>query len=641
MSFGFMGKILRVDLSRRKLCHEDTREDWARQFLGGAGLATRYLYEEVPKGVDPLGPENKLIFMSGPLTGTASASASRYSVVTKSPLTGLWAQANSGGSFGPALKRSGFDGIIVEGISAEPVYLRMMDGAAELCEAEGLWGKTVPETEDGIRAACRQKVTVASIGPAGENLVRYASIMNNHHRAAGRCGVGAVMGAKRLKAVACGGNAPVHLARPEVFRKSAKRQMELVDESILKVGFESFGTNMVSDMVNVRGGYPTRNWQGGVFDQIEEVNGQALTDKVLAKGVSCFACPIACGRGSEIRGGKYEGAKGEGPEYESANTLGAQCGISDMNTITMANYLCNAYGLDTISTGATIAFAMECYERGILTHEQTEGVPLNFGDGDMVVEMVRKIAYREGVGDLLAEGTRRMARTLGQGSEHFAMNVKGLELPAYDPRAAKICGLGYVTANRGGDHVTGFIEGPTFIDLPILLVPESQIEDPFTPKPEEARILMDLENALTVFDCIGACKFMALLLQAQDCLELINSALGWEMDENGFRTAGERVYNLMRAFCVREGMDRSADTLPKRLMEDPLPEGPARGMVIDEPLLERLKDAYYGYRCWDKQTGKPTADKLNKLGLAFLIHDIWPSKPDFRSSAGSSERGFR
>jgi aldehyde:ferredoxin oxidoreductase len=268
---------------------------------------------------------------------------------------------------------------------------------------------------------------------------------------------------------------------------------------------------------------------------------------------------------------------------------------------------------------------MECFEKGILTRERTGGLQLNFGDSNMVVDLVGKIALREGVGDLLAEGTRRMARKLGQGSEDFAMNVKGLELPGYDPRAAKICGLGYVTANRGGDHITGFIEAPAFIDTPILLVPDSQIEDCFEAKPQEAKILADLENALTVFDCIGACKFMALLLQVEDYLELINSALGSHMDENGFRLAGERVYNLMRAFCIREGVDRSADKLPARLMNDPLPDGPAEGMVMDEALLEKLKDAYYEYRGWDLKTGKPTPEKLKELGLEDLVRDMWPA----------------
>jgi len=625
MLYGFMGKILRVNLTDGKISEEAPREEWAKAFLGGAGLASRYLYEEVPRGADPLGPENKLMFMTGPLTGTASPSASRYSIVAKSPLTGIWGHGNSGGTFGPTLKRSGYDGIIFEGVSPEPFYLKIVDGEAELCDAKDLWGKNVPETEDLIQESSDQRMTIASIGPAGENLVRYAAIMNNKHRAAGRCGLGAVMGSKRLKAVVCSGKAAISLADQEAFRETAKRQMELLNESMLKIGFEAFGTNMVSDMVNAKGGYPTLNWQQGVFDEIEGVNGQALTDKVFVKGLNCFACPISCGRGTEIKEGPWKGHKGEGPEYESANTLGAMCGVSDMNAITMANYLCNEYGLDTITAGSSIAFAMECYEKGILTHEETGGLELKFGDGALVVELIEKIAKREGVGDLLAEGTKAMSEKLGQGSEHFAMHVKGLEMPAYDPRAAKITGLGYVTANRGGDHITGYIQGPTFIDAPFLLVENSFIQDPFVANPEEAEILVNLENILTTFDAMGGCKFMGLLLTAEDYLALLNSATGWDLSVDDFRKSGERIYNLIRSFCVREGITREADILPKRLMEDPLPDGPAKGMLIDRETLEMLKDAYYGYRKWDKATGKPTKETLNALSLGDMVQDVWPS----------------
>ena len=615
MRYGFMDKILRVNLTSGTTTIETIPEQWARDYLGGAGLATKYLFEEVPADTDPLGPDNKLIFMTGPLTGTSSASASRYSVVSKSPLTGLWGHGNSGGSFGPAMKRAGFDGFIIEGCSEFPVYLEILDGEVKLLPANNLWGKTVPETEDILKETSDHKVTIASIGPGGENLVRYAAIMNNKHRTIGRTGMGAVMGSKKLKAIVCAGKAKLNIADPEGFKTTAKRQIDFLDESMLKVGFEAFGTNMVSDMVNARGGYPTRNWQTGVFDDIEEVNSEALTNKVLDKGVSCFACPIACGRGTTIKEGKYAGKTGEGPEYESANTLGALCGVSDMNAITMANYLCNENGLDTISTGSTIAFALECYEKGILTKEMTHGLELKFGNADLVIDLVEKIAKREGIGDLLAEGSRIVAQKLGKNSSHFAMNVKGMELPAYDPRAAKICGLGYVTANRGGDHITAFIEGPTFIDSPFVLVDDSKIKDPFVADPQEAKIVMDLENALTAFDAIGACKFMGMLLPASDYTELINYALGWDMDVDDFRRCGERIYNLARLYNAKTGMNRSQDTLPGRLMKDPLPEGPAKGMVIDEETLEMMKDAYYEFRGWDKATGNPGPEKLLALGI--------------------------
>ena len=623
MSYGFMGQLLRVDLSAHKITIEDINQTWAKQFLGGAGLATRYLYEEVPGGIDPLGPENKLIFMTGPLTGTASASASRYSVVAKSPQTGLWGQANSGGSFGPALKKSGYDGIIFEGVSPTPVTLQILNGKATLLDAAHLWGKTVPEIDDALQERASQKLTVAAIGPAGENLVTYAAIMNNKHRAAGRCGLGAVMGSKNLKAVACAGSKPVQLADKKGFHDAATKQFSLIDESMLKVGFDTFGTNMVADFVHVRGGYPTLNWQYGEFEGIDQVNAQAIMDSVFVKGTACFACPISCGRGTEIKEGKWKGDKGEGPEYESTNTLGSMCGVSDINLITKANYLCNEYGLDTISTGATIAFAMECYEKGLLTKEQTGGMEITFGNGELVVALVEKIARREGIGDLLAQGTRSVAEKLGQGSDKFAMHVKGLELPAYDSRAAKITGLGYVTANRGGDHMTGYIQGPTFIDVPFLIVEDSSIRNPFQANPEEAQVLVDMENALTVLDAFGGCKFMGMLLPADELIDLFVRTTGWAFTLEDFRKAGERIYNLTRAFCVREGAFREDDVLPERLMTKPLPGGPAEGMVNDREMLELMKDAYYDFRGWDRTTGIPTQEKLRELDLEVLIPDLW------------------
>jgi aldehyde:ferredoxin oxidoreductase len=622
MANGFMGRILRVDLTRGRVQEEALRLDWARKYVGGAGLASRYYYDETPAGVDAYGPENRLIFMTGPLTGTASPSAARYSVVARSPLTGMWGQANSGGSFGPALKRSGYDGIIFKGIAPEPVYLAIVNGTAELRPAGDLWGQSVPETDDALQGIADQMVTVAAIGPAGENRVRFAAIINNKHRAAGRCGLGAVMGAKRLKAIACAGRRSIDLAEPKTFHQKARRQYDLVDESILKVGFEAFGTNMVSDMVNVRGGYPTNNWQFGEFEEIDAVGAQGLTDSVFVEGVNCFACPVACGRGTEIREGKWKGRHGEGPEYETANSLGAMCGVSDMNAITMANYLCNEYGLDTISAGSTIAFAMECYQRGILTGEQTGGLTLTFGDGDLVVELVEKIARRVGIGDLLAEGSRVVAERLGHDTIQFAMQVKGLELPAYDPRAAKITGLGYVTANRGGDHITGYVQGPTFIDAPFLLIEDSSIGDPFVANPEETPVLIDLENALTVMDAVGGCKFMGILLTADDIAGLIAAATGWDFDETEFRRCGERIYNLNRACCVREGVTSAQDQLPGRLMNEPLPTGPAAGMVIDHDTLAMMKDAYYRARGWDPVSGIPTPERLHELGLDFLQDEM-------------------
>jgi aldehyde:ferredoxin oxidoreductase len=623
MGNAFMDQILRVNLSSGVITTENLNPQWARQTLGGAGLATRYLLELTKPGIDPLSPENVLIFMTGALTGTPSASASRYSVVAKSPQTGYWGQSNSGGFFGPALKWSGFDGIIFEGVSPKPVYLSIQNGSAQLRDANHLWGLTVPECDDQLQSEAGNPVTIACIGPGGENLVRYAGVMNNKHRSAGRTGMGAVMGSKRLKAIVCGGKRKISLYDQAGFMQVTQRQREYMDESIMKITFETFGTNMIADMVNVRGGYPTQNWQYGTFDQIENVNGQAMTDQILVDRVRCFACPVACGRGTEIHNGKWKGAHGEGPEYETTNTLGAMCGVDDLNAIAMANYRCNEYGLDTISTGATIAFAMECYQKGILTKDQTNGLPLVFGDGDLVVELVERIGKREGIGDLLAEGTLRMAKELGGGSEHFAMQVKGLELPAYDPRAAKITGLAYITANRGGDHMNAYIQGPTFFDIPFLIVDDSTIKDPLVADPRETRVVIAMENALSVLDALGGCKFMGILLSANEIVDLVRAATGWDFDLNEFCICGDRLQTMARAYCAREGMRREHDMLPNRLMFDPLPDGPGAGATLDPEMMEKLKDAYYEYRGWDVSSGIPTPKKLHEVDLDYLISQLW------------------
>ena len=351
-----------------------------------------------------------------------------------------------------------------------------------------------------------------------------------------------------------------------------------------------------------------------------DYNGEALNEKVLVQAVGCFACPIKCGRDTEIKKGPYKGLKGEGPEYETVAIFGAMCDNSDMEAITMANYLCNDYGLDTISCGSTIAFTMECFEKGILTKDHAGGMEICFGDAETILALVHKIAKREGVGDLLAEGTRVMAQRLGQGSERFAMNVKGLELPAYDSRAAKITGLAFATANRGGDHITGYVQGPTYLASPFLVIEESEIEDPLMENPEEAKVVKDLEDALTVFDAVGLCKFMGMTSDSLEITRIIAAVTGWDFGVDEFRKIGERIYNLERAFNIREGLTRADDTLPRRLLEDPLPEGPAEGHVNH---LDILLDPYYEFRGWDKATGKPTPEKLKELRLDDVIGHIY------------------
>lgn len=617
--FGYMGRILRVDLTNGKVSEEELRDDDCKLFLGGSGLATKYLYDEVPRGAEPLGEENALIFMTGPLTGTESPSAGRYCVVTKSPLTGFWAEANSGGSWGVYLKNAGFDGIIFQGISPRPVYLVVDDGKADLRDAGELWGKGVSETDRMIKEELGEDFNVACIGIAGENLVKYAAIINDVHRAAGRCGVGAVMGSKRLKAVVAGGTQEIKIANKDAFSEISRRNYDLVNESMLKITLETYGTAMTTDLVNVRGGFPTRNWQTGVFPDIDKISGITLESTLLVDRKHCYACPISCCRVSVVRSGPYA-CKGEGPEFETIGAFGAMCALENLEAVTLAHNLCDDYGLDVISTGSTIAFATECYERGILTGADTDGLELKFGDPDPVIEMIHRIAKREGIGDLLAEGTRRVAARLDKGAERFAMHVKGLELPAYDPRAAKICGLAFATANRGGDHITAYVEGPAFIDIPFMCVEDSRIEDSMVEEPAEAKVVKDLEDALTVFDCVGTCKFMGMALSTEDWVDMISNCVGWDFSVNDFRKAGERVYNLARAFSVRDGLTRADDTLPERLLEEPLPEGPAAGEKVEK--LDEMLDAYYDFRGWDRKTGKPTSAKLIELKLDHVIDKI-------------------
>lgn len=619
--FGYMGKILRVNLSTGEIKEEIPDENNLKMYLGGAALATKYLFDETPKGIDPLGSENKLIFMTGPMTGTSSPSTGRFSVVAKSPLTGFWGQANSGGFWGRVLKRSGFDGIIFENISEKPVFLVTDNGKAELRDASHLWGKNTSETTRIIREELGKDFNVACIGLAGEKLVKYAAIMNdvdkpNWGRAAGRCGMGTVMGSKNLKAVACRGTMKIEVAEKEKYREEAKDRFDWVNQSLLKMTLEVFGTAAILDMVNQRGGLPSRNWQTGYVKEYEKINGEAINDTILVDQKACFACPIECGRISDIKEGKYA-SSGEGPEYESIGAFGSMCDIYNLEAITKAHFLCNEYGIDTISAGSTIAFAMEAVEKGILS--ETEWLDVKFGNPDAIIDLVHKIGKRKGIGDFLAEGSKAMSEKLGKDSERFAMHVKGLELPAYDSRAAKITGLAYATANRGGDHITAYIEGPAFMSMPFLIVDEGEVdEDGLIEIPEEARIVKEYEDAFGMFDALSGCKFMGMVLTGEDWAALIQSLLGYEFTEMDFRKMGERIYNLERAYNIREGLTRKDDTLPKRLLEDPLPDGPAKGQVVN---LKPLLDAYYGYRGWDIN-GKPTPEKLTELGLDWLIDKI-------------------
>ena len=599
----YMWKILRVDLSAGKISEEKLDEKLARDFIGGRGLGSKYLYDEIDPTVDPFSPENKLIFATGPLTGTVAPTGGRYMAVTKSPLTGLIASSNSGGSFGPELKFAGYDMLIVEGRADHPVYIRIKDNDVEIKDASHLWGKPVSETTKILLEEFGDpKAQVACIGPAGEKLVRFASIMNNEHRAAGRSGVGAVMGSKNLKAVVVRGSQKVKVANETKFLEVVKEKIKkLRENSITGEGLPKYGTAVLVNIINENGLYPTNNFQTGVFKYAYEQSGEALVEKYLVQNKPCFSCPIGCGRVSR------HPALGvtEGPEYESIWALGANLGINDLASIVIANHLCDEYGLDTISTGGTLAAAMELYERGIIKEEDLQGgPPLRFGNSEVLHYYIEKIAKREGLGDKLAEGGYRLAEMYGH--PEYSMSVKKQELPAYDPRGAEGHGLEYATSNRGGCHVRGYMISPEILGVPKKL-------DPHDVSEEKVKWVKTFQDLTAVIDSAGLCLFTSFALTAEDYLDLINAATGFSYTLDEMMLAGERIWNLERVFNIKAGMvPERDDTLPRRLLEEPMPEGPHKGHVVR---LKVLLKYYYKVRGWDEK-GHPTKEKLQELGLA-------------------------
>ncbi|MBC7082703.1 MAG: aldehyde ferredoxin oxidoreductase family protein [Firmicutes bacterium] len=599
--YGWTGKILRVNLSARSVSVEGLCPEIAENYLGARGLGTKILYDELKPGVDPLGPDNKIIFATGPLTGTAATSAGRYNVVTKSPLTGFIAASNSGGYFPAELKYAGFDAIIVEGAADEPVYIWVHNGKAEIRPAKHVWGKNTAETTDILVAETDPDAKVACIGPAGEKLVLFACVVNDKGRAAGRSGVGAVMGSKNLKAIVVRGTGDVKVADPAKFREAVLAAFKKIKESpVTSQGLPTYGTAVLVNVINQHGAFPTRNFQTGVFEGAEKISGETLAATLLVRKRACFGCPIACGRPSAVRSGKYKG-EGEGPEYETIWALGAACGVDNLEAVTKANYLCNELGLDPISMGSTIACAMELYEKGYLPKSATD-IPLRFGDADAVVEATRKTGYREGVGDLLAKGSYRLAAEFGH--PELSMSAKKQEYPAYDPRGVKGIGLNYATSNRGGCHVRGYTISPEILGVPEKIDPLS--------KDGKAAWVKAFQDVTALVDSVGMCLFTTFALGAPDVASLLEPATGIPFPTEKAVLAGERIWNLERLFNLREGLTKADDALAPRLLTEPMPEGPAAGQVVE--LAEMLAD-YYAARGWSED-GKPSAETLERLGLA-------------------------
>ena len=600
---GYIGKILRVDLTERRISTEKLDAEIAKKFIGGKGLGAKILYDSLKLGTDPLSPENILIFASGPLTATLAPTSARWAVVTKSPLTNIFLDCQVGGYFGAAMKLAGFDCIIMEGKADSPVYLWVHDGNAEILNAGDLWGKGCFETENTLKKRLGESAHVASIGPAGENLVRYACISVDKYRQAGRGGAGAVMGSKNLKAVAVrSASYKIEYADPEGFREAAKKALKVIRENSFIPLRRKYGTPVWVAPVNKAALLPTRNFRTGVFEKAENISGETMRDKIVVKDGTCYNCIIQCWKYTHVESGKYKVDELAGPEYESIALLGSDCGVGSIEAVAHANMLCDDLGLDTISTGNSIAFAMECYERGLLTAEDTDGLELKFGNADAEIEMVKKIAYRKGLGNLLAEGVRRASKKIGDGSERFAMHVKGLEIPGYDPRGAFGMALAYATSDRGACHQRAWTVRAEI---------EGKLEPRFSTK-GRARFVKETQDERAMCFSLVLCDFAPL--EVKHFVELLNKATGFNFTVEDYLKTGERIWNLTRLFNVREGITRKDDTLPPRFMEEPLPEGATKGQVVTKEMLDEMLDEYYALRGWDKN-GVPTEEKLKELGL--------------------------
>ncbi len=595
--YGYTGKILRINLSTSAVTTEDLSEDLAKKFIGGRGLATKIYSDEVSPDVDAFSPDNKLLIATGPLTGTPTPTGGRYMVVTKSPLSGTIASSNSGGYFGPEIKFSGYDIVIIEGKAEKPVYISILDDKIEIKDAAHIWGKLVGDTTRLLQKESPEKARILTIGPAGEKLSKMAAIMNDIDRAAGRSGVGAVMGSKNLKAIVCRGTGSVEIADREQLKAVVRDCNKKIRENgVTGQGLPAYGTAVLVNIINENGVFPTNNFQASQFDKAEDESGELLAEKYLVRKDPCYRCPIGCGRYCKV-----DDIEGGGPEYETIWAFGGDCGISDLGEIIKANYWCNQYGLDTISTGSTIAAAMELYQKGFIKDEDLDGVSLKFGDAKAIVEWTKRMGAREGFGDRMADGSYRLADSYGV--PELSMSVKKLEIPAYDPRAVQGQGLQYATSNRGGCHVRGYLISPEILGLPEK-IDRFAIEG----KATWCKIFQDLTAFI---DSSGLCLFTSFAMGAPDYAAMYNAAIGTDWTADDILEAGDRIWNIERLYNLSAGIDPSQDTLPKRLLEDPIAEGPSKGEVAR---LSELLPEYYELRGWSPE-GYPTDDTKAKLGL--------------------------
>jgi len=590
---GYSGKMLEINLTTSKVKNFFPNEKRLRTFIGGKGLGARILVDELEPGADPLGPENPLLFATGPLTGTRAPTSGRFCVVTKSPATGLFLDSQVGGWFGPEMKFAGYDLIIIKGKASKPVYLLIENDKVTIEDASELMGKGIFETEETLKKR-HPGVRVGSIGPAGEHLVKFACIGFDLYRQAGRGGAGAVMGAKGLKAIAIKGDMEVRYADERRFETLVKEAHQVVRNNDTIALRTKYGTPLWVNPMNEAGLLPTKNFSKGSFQKAEEISGETMKERIWVKNKACFGCPIACGKLTEVKEGKYKGAIVEGPEYETLALMGSNCEIDSVEAIAMMNMICDDLGLDTISTGNVLAFAMECHERGIIKED------LEFGHADAAIEMIKKIAYRKELGDLLAEGVKKSSQEIGKGSEKFAMHVKGLEVPGYDPRGAWGMALAYATSDRGACHQRAWTVSEEIAGK--LGVPHSTRG--------RAKLVKEKQDERSCCFSLVICDFAPF--DGELVVQMLNAATGFDFTVDEYLKTGERIWNLTRMFNVREGVTRKDDILPPRFLEEKLDKMDEK--VITSENLDIMLNEYYQLRGWNDD-GIPTKEKLEELGL--------------------------
>jgi aldehyde:ferredoxin oxidoreductase len=612
---GYTRKILRVNLTEEKVTVEELQNSYLKKYIGGAGLAARMLYDELKPGIDPLAPENKVIFLAGPLAGTIAPTGSRIGAYTKSPMTGGFFHSSAGGNFASELKYAGYDGVVIEGKSLKPLYLFIDNERTELRDASHIWGEGTFRAQEHIKNDIGDEATqVAVIGPAGERLVRFSSVIVGC-RALGRGGLGAVLGSKKFKGLAVRGKGKLEVHDMQATLETTHNLLNVM-RSNPSTGqiLPQFGTPVLVNANNALGVFGSRNWQKETFEGAENLSAETMRDKIVVRNKSCFACPLMCGKYCEVVEGPYKGYKNEGPEYENIFSLGAMCGIDSIETVAVAERECDDLGMDAIETGVAIAFSMEASEKGILTPDETDGMELKFGKTEILLPMVRKIGMREGFGDKLADGVKRASENIGRGSEAFAVHNKGMTFAGHSARGLLGHALGYATGPRGGSHhdsrPTGERSG---------LVPRDTIEG-------KGRYTINV-NHLNIFtDSMIVCHLAENIwgpIEINQCVvDILNVVTGMDITVEEAVETAERIWNVIRAFAVREGLRREHDSLPKRFLTEAIPDGPSKGMVITEEMLEKMKDEYYELRGWDIRTGIPSPELLLKLDLPDIAEDM-------------------